>query len=152
MMIVRILLIVLLFGMSPSTRQGQEVDVTNSTRWQDTQTLKITGRNIKFRPEQDLGDGAKACPQLIIDIRFRNRSEKAIRQIVFAIVIYANKSRTQDDDSTAISWRFNYDHLLSPGGTGGLLNELGDCKLYLPARQTVRVVRIVYEDGSSEES
>lgn len=152
MVVARTLFIVLLFAASLSSRQGQDIDITKATRWQDSQDLKFIGGSVKFRAEQDLGDGAKECPELIIDMRFRNQSEKGMRQIDFAIVIYGNKAQAQDNNKMTISKRFNYDHLLPPGATGSLLNELGDCKLVFPVRQTVRIVRIVYEDGSIQES
>jgi RHS repeat-associated protein len=45
--------------------------------------------------------------------------------------------------------KFTYDELIPPEGRGSLLHEIANWELSLPIRQTVRVVRIVYEDEST---
>ncbi len=134
-----------------SAPQGQSVNTTKVTRFQATKELKLIERSITFRPERDLGDEVRKCAELVISLSFRNDGGKPLRHIDFEIVLYGQKTKDLSGSRARISKRFSYDSLLGTAQTGSLRNELGGCDLFAPTRQTLRIVRIVYEDGSSLE-
>ena len=125
--------------------------MTKVTRFRDTEGLKFVERSIHYSPERYLGDEVRKCAEVVIDLSFINEGEKTIRLIDFKIVLYGKKAKGLSGSRATISKKFSYNHLLQPSETGSLRNELGGCDLFAPRRQTLRIVRIVYEDGSSLE-
>ena len=139
--------IALLIATFFSAPQGQSVNTTKVTRFRDTKELKFIERSINFRPERDLGDQVRKCAEVVINLSFRNEGEKPIRHIDFEIVLYGKQTKGLSVSRARISKRFSYNDLLLTTQTGSLRNELGGCDLFAPIRQTLRIVRIVYEDG-----
>ncbi|MFY9554155.1 MAG: hypothetical protein WAV47_05480 [Blastocatellia bacterium] len=142
-------LLILLIATSFITTQSQSIDITKNTKWKDSPDLRFVEGTVQFRPERDLGDGARKCADISIEMTFKNQSEKSIKRIDFEIVLYGKKSEGRNYPNSKISrrQRFYHDNLLLPGATGSLVHEEGDCELFSPVRQTVRVVRIIYETG-----
>lgn len=125
-------------------------DITKSTRWRDAPAVKIIERTLRFRPDTDLGDDVRACAKIVIDMTFRNNSERTIRRVDFEIVLYSNDTQGDNDARSRVSKseKFSYHQRLVPASTGSLLYEFSNCGLFSPVQQTVRVVRVSYDDGS----
>jgi hypothetical protein len=143
-----IALLVLSTTMLAAQRPG--VDITKSTRWRDNRAIRIVDRELRFKPKRDEGDDVTACASIVVDMTFRNVSDRPIERIDFEIVLYENGTVGNGDSKAKISMReeFSYDRRIAPSKTGSTLYESAKCSLLSPVRQTVRILRIVYEDGS----
>jgi hypothetical protein len=128
--------------------QRSAVDLTKSTRWRDNRAVRILDGTLRFSPERDEGDEVRECAKITIDMGLRNNSERPIERIDFEIVLYGNESGDRDSGSKTTE-KFSYDHRIQPGSTRRFLYEVANCDLFSPVRQTVRIVRVVYEDGSA---
>ncbi len=143
-------ILLLLIAMFFAPVRGQTINITKTTKWQSAPGIEFVERLVHFQSAQDFGNEVTTCPKISIYTTFRSVATKAIKRINFELVLPGLGTQIQGDTRGRASRieKFNYDEAIVPRETGGKLFELADCCLTLPVRQTVRVVRVVYEDGS----
>jgi hypothetical protein len=126
------------------------LDITSNTRWENSPDLKIIEGTVRFQPLIDYADGSQQAAKISLDFTFKNQGARPIKQIDFDVVAYNSNLETAND-SAAKDFkikRYTYHHILSFGESGGMSVDWSGWDVTLPMRQTVRVARILYEDGT----
>jgi hypothetical protein len=143
----RLMTLPLLLTVSCLCTQVQKLDITGNTRWQNSPDLKFVKGTVRFQPLIDFGDGSREAPKIILDFLFENQGTRAIQRIDFEVVAYHSAIEPSKSKDFKIK-QYTYTSGLSANETGGMSVDWTDMEMALPERQTVRVARVLYADGT----